>query len=36
MGLKTYYLEHKVYPDSRWNRPYKAGETYIATGREYE
>ena len=36
MGLKTYYLEHKVYPDSRWDRHYKAGETYIATGREYE
>lgn len=36
MGLKTYYLEHKVYPDSRWDRHYKAGETYIATYREYE
>lgn len=36
MGLKTYYLEHKVYPDSRWARHYKAGETYTATGREYE
>lgn len=35
MGLKTYYLEHKVYPDSRWNRPYKAGETYTATDSEY-
>lgn len=36
MGLKTYYLEYKVYPDSRWTRPYKAGETYTATDHEYE
>lgn len=35
MGLKTYYLEHTVYPNSRLSRPYKVGETYTATYCEY-